>query len=263
MNIQEGNVAVITGAASGIGFALCKELAARSARLVMADINEELLQQSASEIGGEDRVVARRCDVSLADDVAALRTCALDAFGRVDMIVNNAGVVLPFRPMWEHGDKDWDWLLRINLSGVINGIRAFVPGFVAQGSGHVVNTASMAGVTVIPFNGVYNASKHAVVSLTETLAAELAQRAPGVHATVVCPGLVPTGIGAKGPPNSTLSRKAIAPEAVPHTIDVALAAARIIAGVEADKVYVFTNPGARERIEARFSGIRNAMEEWN
>jgi len=263
MKIVEGQVAVVTGAASGIGFALCQALAARGVRLVMADVNKELLETAASGIGA-DRAVTFAGDVSKVDDVAGCRAAALDAFQRVDFVFNNAGVVLPFRPMWEHSAEDWDWLLGINLWGVIHGIRTFVPDFVRQGSGHIVNTASMAGVSVLPFNGVYNASKHAVVSLTETLAGELAQRAPGVHASVVCPGLVPTRIAPRGTqPAQALSRAVVAPEAGSNTVTAGEAASRIVAGIEADSTYIFTNPGSRTRIEQRFNGIREALEDWH
>lgn len=260
MKIESGQVAVVTGAAFGIGLALCEALANRGVRLVIADVAEERLQEAAERLGAMIPAIACRCDVSNADDVATLRTAALDAFGRIDLVFNNAGVVLAFKPMWEHAADDWDWLMGINLGGVINGIRTFVPDLVRQNSGHVVNTASMAGVTVLPFNGVYNASKHAVVSLTETLAAELAQRAPGVHATVVCPGLVPTGITPRGAPDPLLTRESVASGAQNYTITAEQAAREILSAVEADQVYVFTNQGARERIEARFSEIREALE---
>jgi NAD(P)-dependent dehydrogenase (short-subunit alcohol dehydrogenase family) len=263
VEIKEGQVAVVTGAASGIGFALSDALAARGARLVMADINEELLRDSAARINRKSAAVAVCGDVSRAEDVAALRAKALEAFGRVDLVVNNAGVVLPFVPMWEHSLDDWQWLMGINLWGVIHGIRTFVPDLIAQGSGHIVNTASMAGVSVIPFNGVYNASKHAVVSLTETLAGELAQRAPGVHATVVCPGLVPTRIAPRGVTRAAVESQRPVARAENYAITAEEAAARIVAGVEQNLTYVFTNPGSSALIEARFAEIRHAFQPWN
>jgi NAD(P)-dependent dehydrogenase (short-subunit alcohol dehydrogenase family) len=263
MKIEEGQVAIVTGAASGIGRKLCAELAGRGVRLVMADIDRERLDAAVAEIGAISPAVAQPCNVSQDADIVALRANALAAFGRIDLVFNNAGVVLPFRPMWEHSADDWEWLMGINLRSVVHGIRTFVPDMVSQGSGHIINTASMAGVSVLPFNGPYNAAKHAVVSLTETLAAELAQQAPGVRATVVCPGRVPTRIGSKGPDNGTAPRSPLAPGAEANTIDVALAVARIIGGIEADKVYIFTHPGSRERIAARFAGVRDGLEAWN
>jgi NADP-dependent 3-hydroxy acid dehydrogenase YdfG len=260
MKIESGQVAVVTGAASGIGLALCEALAARGARLAMADLAEDLLREAVDRLGATTAAIACRCDVANGDDVAALRRAALDAFGRIDLVFNNAGVVLAFKPMWEHAAEDWDWLMGVNLGGVINGIRTFVPDLVRQNSGHIINTASMAGVSILPFNGVYNASKHAVVSLTETLAAELAQRAPGVHATVVCPGLVPTRVKARGTPDPMLTRDNVASGAQNFTITAEQAASEILAAIEADQVYVFTNQGARERIEERFNCIRNALE---
>src|SRR4051812_35871630 len=198
MKISEGQVAVITGAASGIGLGICKALAERGVHLVLADVDAARLDAAAAEVQASEAPLVQRCDVSIAGDVGALAEAALSRFGRIDLAFNNAGVVLPFKPMWEHGAEDWDWLLGINLWGVIYGIRAFVPPMVKQGSGHIVNTASMAGMTVLPFNGVYNASKHAVVSLTETLAEEFRQRVPGVRASVVSPGLVPTAAAPRG-----------------------------------------------------------------
>jgi NADP-dependent 3-hydroxy acid dehydrogenase YdfG len=260
MQIVEGQTAVVTGAASGIGFAVCEMLAARGVRLVMADINEELLKESASLIAKAVAPVIYPCDVSRREQVGALRDLALGRFGQIDLLFNNAGVVLPFKPMWEHDPNDWEWLLGINLWGVIYGIHAFVPDMVARNSGHIVNTASMAGVSILPFNGVYNASKHAVVSLTETLAGELAQRAPNVRATVVCPGLVATRIAPRGSKPTDVTRAAVAPDSERNIMTAAAAAKRILLGVEADEIYVFTNPGSCERIVSRFSGIREALK---
>jgi NADP-dependent 3-hydroxy acid dehydrogenase YdfG len=261
MKIETGIVAVVTGAASGIGYAVCEALAARGVQLVMADINDDLLQVSMQRLAACTSVIGCRCDVANSEDVAALRIAALESFGRIDLVFNNAGVVLAFKPMWEHELANWEWLLGINLGGVINGIRTFVPDMVLRNRGHIVNTASMAGVTVLPFNGPYNASKHAVVSLTETLAGELAQRAPGVHATVVCPGLVPTGVTPRGKADPALSRAVIAGGAQNYTITAEQAATEILAAIEADQVYVFTNQGSRERIQQRFDGILEALRE--
>ena len=258
MRLSEGQVAVVTGAASGIGLGLCKALAARGVRLVLADVDAARLDAAAAEIEAADAPLAQRCDVAIAGDVGALADAALSRFGRIDLAFNNAGVVLPFKPMWEHGAEDWEWLLGINLWGVIYGIQTFVPLMVEQGSGHIVNTASMAGMTILPFNGVYNASKHAIVSLTETLAEELRQRAPGVRTSVVCPGLVPTAAAPRGGP-AAISRASVAPGAEKNTISLTEAVTRIIAGVERDDVYIFTNAGSRQRIEARFAGILAAL----
>ena len=133
-------------------------------------------------------------DVRSADQVAALAAVTLEQFGRVDLVVNNAGVSAMPGPMWSYEVNDWEWVLSVNLWGVVHGVRAFVPHLVAQNSGHVVNTASMAGVSAGPCLGAYTTSKHAVVGLSESLAADLAIAAPGVGVTVVCPGQMLTNI---------------------------------------------------------------------
>jgi NAD(P)-dependent dehydrogenase (short-subunit alcohol dehydrogenase family) len=195
VKLSRGQVAVVTGAASGLGRALAEALAARGLDLVLADVEAAPLADAVAALEATGRsVIGVPTDVRFAAQVDALAATTLAQFGHVDVVCNNAGVVSLPAPMWEVQQNDWEWVLSVNLGGVINGIRAFVPHLVAQNSGHVVNTASMAGVSAGPGIGPYLASKHAVVALSEGLAMELGDAAPNVGVTVVCPGVVDTNI---------------------------------------------------------------------
>jgi NAD(P)-dependent dehydrogenase (short-subunit alcohol dehydrogenase family) len=194
MDELTGRVAVVTGGASGIGLAMAKRFAAAGMKVVLGDIEPGALDKAVAglqESGAE--AVGTVTDVSDYAQVEALRDRALDAFGAVHVVCNNAGVGGGGQ-MWECSLEDWRWVLGVNLWGVIHGVKAFVPLLVEQGEGHVVNTASMAGLTSPAFMGPYNVSKHGVVTLSETLYAELAAAAPGVGVSVVCPGWVKTNI---------------------------------------------------------------------
>ncbi len=194
MDDLEGKVAVVTGAASGIGRALADRWADSGMKVVLADVEEGPLDAARDELDarGAD-VLAVRTDVSDAAQVDALAAATLDHFGGVHLVCNNAGVG-GGGPMWEAGIEDWEWVLGVNLWGVIHGIRAFVPHLVAQDEGHVVNTASIAGFAYAPMMGPYNASKAAVVAISETLKAELALHGSNVGVSVLCPGWVNTRI---------------------------------------------------------------------
>jgi NAD(P)-dependent dehydrogenase (short-subunit alcohol dehydrogenase family) len=189
-----GKVAVITGGASGIGLAAARAFAAAGSSVVIADIEAEALATAEASLADAGPVLAVSCDVSDPAQVDALRDAAVERFGAVHIVCNNAGVSTG-GAVWTHTPEDWDWVLGVNLHGVVNGIRSFVPLFIEQGEGHVVNTASMAGLTSPPFMSIYNVSKHAVVTLSETLFAELQMSgASGVGVSVLCPGWVKTRI---------------------------------------------------------------------
>ena len=197
MKLETGQVVVVTGAASGLGLALAQSFAARGLDVVLSDVETGPLADAVATIEAMGAsAIGVPTDVRFAAQVDALAAATLGRFGRVDIVCNNAGVSSLPAPMWEVEHNDWEWVLSVNLWGVINGIRAFVPRLVAQNSGHVVNTASMAGISAGPGLGPYLASKHAVVALSEGLATELAQAAPNVGVTVVCPGQVITNIQA-------------------------------------------------------------------
>ncbi len=186
---------VITGAAGGIGRALAQACAAAGMRVVASDIDAGALEATVTELrAGGARVIGVRTDVARADEVEALAARAYAEFGAVHLVVNNAGVAVSGK-VWEHTVADWEWTLGVNLWGVIHGVRTFVPRMIAGGEpGHVVNVASMAGLTVNPLMGIYTVSKHAVVALTETLHHDLRMFAPALRASVVCPGWVATDI---------------------------------------------------------------------
>ena len=189
------NVAVITGAASGIGRGLAERFAAEGMKVVLADVEETALAELEAGLKAKGATVLTvRTDVSNATEVENLAARTLDVFGAVHILCNNAGVVCS-RPVWEHTLADWEWVLGVNLWGVIHGIRAFVPHMLAQGDEcHIVNTASILGLVGGSGEGIYKVSKHGVVALSETLAAELAQKEANIQVHVLCPGWVRTGI---------------------------------------------------------------------
>ncbi|MDO7833424.1 SDR family NAD(P)-dependent oxidoreductase [Sphingobium sp. HBC34] len=245
MKISTGQVAVVTGAASGIGRGLATRFAELGLRLVLADLDEDRLADAAADCArdGVD-VVAQRTNVADAGEVERLRDVALARFGQVDILCNNAGIVSPFRPMWDNPLVDWQRVIDVNLWGVIHGIRSFVPAMVAAGRGHVVNTASMAGLIVVPSNGIYNATKHAVVSLSETLEADLKAAGHDVGVTVLCPGLVDTAMN--GDPSMAVPVPSGALFLKPADV-----ARQLVSAIERNQLYLATNPGSDMLIRAR------------
>ncbi len=187
--------AVITGAASGIGLELARRAAAEGMNLVLADIEAAKLDAAAATLNlPAERLLLQKTDVSREDEVAALATAAFARFGGVHLLCNNAGVGLT-RVTWEHSTADWEWVLGVNLWSVIHGIHHFLPKMLEQGDeGHIVNTASVAGLLSTPGMAAYNVSKHGVVTLSETLYGELAAAQAKVGVSVLCPAWVPTAI---------------------------------------------------------------------
>ncbi|HGY9627961.1 SDR family NAD(P)-dependent oxidoreductase [Pseudomonas juntendi] len=190
-----GQVAVITGAASGIGRGLAEHAAQLGLRLVLADVDERSLVALAASLQGQGAdVLACVTDVGDAEQVARLRDAAVARFGGVDLLFNNAGV-MQTGYSWEIDAAQWQRMLDINLRGVINGVRCFVPLLLAQGRpAHVINTASLAGLISSPMLGPYNVTKQAVVALSETLHYELLQLGAPVSVSVLCPGPVASAI---------------------------------------------------------------------
>ena len=196
----KGKVAVVTGAASGIGRGMADRFAAEGMEVVLADVSDDALQAAESEMSEAGHtVLAVRTDVSRAEQVDALAARAVERFGAVHVVCNNAGVGSGGM-LWEQPIEDLEWVLNINLWGVIHGVRAFVPIMLKQGEeAHIVNTASMAGLLAGPMMGAYNISKFGVVALSETLQHELNAASGGkIGVSVLCPGFVNTNIGESG-----------------------------------------------------------------
>ncbi len=205
MEDLQGKVAVITGGASGIGRAVAERAAAEGMKIVLGDIEEGALAQAVDDLtaaGAE--AIGVVTDVADRASVEALRDRALDRFGAVHLVHNNAGIGLG-GPIWEVTEEDWRWILGVNLWGVIHGVATFTPLLIEQGEGHIVNTASIAGLIVAPFLGPYNATKQAVVAISETLFKDLQTVAAPVGVSVALPRLradahcgvrpEPTGLG--------------------------------------------------------------------
>ena len=190
-----GRVAVITGAASGFGREFARTAAARGMKLVLADIDAAGLEAVAAELtAAGSEVLAQRTDVSDAAALQALADATMARFGAVHLLFNNAGVAVGGF-VWEATEADWQWLMGVNLWSVIHGIRIFTPLMLAHGEpAHIVNTASAAGLISAPNMGVYNVTKHAVVTLSETLHRDLTFAKAKVGVSVLCPAFVPTGI---------------------------------------------------------------------
>ncbi len=191
-----GRTAVITGAGSGFGREFALIAARRSMQLVLADVQADALKATEALVrdAGAEKVICQLTDVSNAAQVDALASVTHDQFGPAQLLFNNAGVATGGL-MWEHDLADWEWVLGVNLMGVANGVRAFVPAMVSNGqAAHVINTASVAGLLSPPTMGVYNVSKQAVVGLSETLYHDLKMVKSPVGVSVLCPAFVPTGI---------------------------------------------------------------------
>jgi NAD(P)-dependent dehydrogenase (short-subunit alcohol dehydrogenase family) len=200
MNAFTGRTAVITGAASGFGLEASRIAARQGMNVVMADVMPEPLAQAAAQVEALGaQVLPFQLDVADAARVQALADATMQRFGAPAFVFNNAGVSVGGL-IWEHSLKDWEWIVGVNLMGVAHGVRVFTPLMLAAAQadpgyhGHIVNTASMAGLVNMPNQGAYNVTKHAVVSLSETLYQDLALVGERVHAHVLCPYFVPTGI---------------------------------------------------------------------
>ena len=191
-----GKVAVVSGGASGIGRAMAQRFLAAGMKVVIADVEEAALRGAELALGEKGgAVLGVVTDVARAEEVEALARRTLDAFGAVHILCNNAGVASDFAPVWDQTLENWQWVLGVNLWGVIHGIRAFVPTMLKQGGeAHIVNTASMAGLMSVPWFSAYHVSKHAVVTLSESLHYELELSGARVKVSVLCPGFVNTRI---------------------------------------------------------------------
>ncbi|MEO9968804.1 MAG: SDR family NAD(P)-dependent oxidoreductase [Hyphomonadaceae bacterium] len=260
MSNIDGTVAFVTGGGSGIGLAVAKALANRGASVMLADINADLLANAKSELDASGAKVATVvCDVS---DEAAMRNAAdatMDAFGAVNIIVNNAGVGMGGQPGKIDLD-DWRWIVDINLMGVVYGVEIFTPLIEKSGGGHIVNVASMAGHMAAPGMGPYNATKFAVVGYSESLAHDLSERKIGV--SVLCPGWVRTNIhksSAASPSGSALSEGdefSDIQSVIESGLDPSTVAEWTADCIEADRFYVFTHGSMKAFIEGRHAMVQ-------
>jgi NAD(P)-dependent dehydrogenase (short-subunit alcohol dehydrogenase family) len=266
MEKLEGKVAVITGAASGIGKAVALRAAAEGMKVVLADIEEGPLKEAAAEVGrGGAETVTVVADVSDGASVRELRDRALDAFGSVHLVHNNAGVG-GGGLIWEVPEPDWRWILGVNLWGVVHGVATFVPLFIEQGEGHVVNTASIAGLTTAPFLGPYNATKQAVVAISETLFKDLqAAGVSGVGVSVLCPGFVRTRIAESGrnrpawapepEAEGAESMRTVISDMIAGGISPETVAEKVLDAVRTNTFYIRTHPELDAAIATRFAEI--------
>ncbi|MCU1467394.1 MAG: short-chain alcohol dehydrogenase [Actinomycetia bacterium] len=198
MQDLNGKVAVVTGGASGIGNALARRFASEGAQVVVGDIEADALERAVAELRASGApAVGIVTDVTDPAQMQALGDAAVERFGGVHVFCNNAGVG-GGGLSWEMPLSTWEWVIGVNMWGVIHGVRTFVPLLMQQAEAHIVNTASVAGLVAAPFMGPYNASKHAVVAISETLHHELAMVAPQVKVSVLCPGWVNTKIAESG-----------------------------------------------------------------
>jgi NAD(P)-dependent dehydrogenase (short-subunit alcohol dehydrogenase family) len=271
----QGRTAVITGAASGFGLETSRLAARKGMNVVMTDVLEEPLAAAVGEVEALGaQVLPFRCDVRHAAEIEALGAATLARFGAPHLVFNNAGVGAGGL-IWEHTARDWDWVMGVNVMGVAHGVRVFTPMMLAAEkadpaySGHIVNTASMAGLVNMPNMGVYNVSKHAVVSLSETLYQDLRLVSDRVHAHVLAPYFVPTGIAhserARPEDAQEDGRKATTSQRVAQgLIEKAVAGGRITAAdvaqfvfdaLEADRFYIYSHPKALAPVGTRAEDI--------
>lgn len=258
MKELKGKVAAVTGAASGLGRAMALAFAAQGMRVALADVDEDGLQATLRHVEG----FAMRVDVSKATDVEAFAERTQRELAGIHVVCNNAGVALT-GAVWENTELDWEWVLGVNLRGVVNGVRAFTPRLLAQGEGHIVNTASVAGLICPPGMGAYSVSKHAVVALSEALHHDLRERGACVGVSVLCPAYVPTGIAEADrnrPLELGLSRKTPTDDTLKRAVaagrksadDVARA---VVDAVKAERFYILTHPAIKGAIRARMDDI--------
>lgn len=264
-----GKVAVITGAAEGIGKAIAEEAAARGMRLVLADIDGARLDATTSELRAKGADAdGMRTDVANAGQVDDLANLAFRRFGRVHLLVANAGVACA-KPAWETTPADWEWVMGVNLYGLTHALRAFLPRMLAgEEEGHVVATASMAGLLSLPGMAAYNASKHAVVTVMEGLHHDLALRRSKIRAAVLCPGWVKTRIAVSERNRTvgemtrpeTLDPVAVrvagsVQQAIAKGIEPQDAARKLFAALAKGRFYILTHGNSRAGLKVRLEDI--------
>jgi NAD(P)-dependent dehydrogenase (short-subunit alcohol dehydrogenase family) len=261
----DGAVAVVTGGASGIGRGIAEQLISEGARVAIADIEKVAVEKTAAEIGALPLVA----DVSRLDDVQSLADSVLAEFGRVDIVVNNAGVG-PFGRIADLTIADWRWIIDVNLFGVIHGVHVFLPLLEANPQGgHIVNTSSMAAFTPLPTLGSYAVTKFGVSALTEVLQAELAAAGSRVHATLLAPGSVRTSIAQSSRNRPADSGGALKDAEIglefsnsSRWLEPREVGQVVTRAIVNDDAYALTHPDRWPAVEARFDRIREAFHKY-
>ncbi|MEI7885947.1 MAG: SDR family NAD(P)-dependent oxidoreductase [Actinomycetes bacterium] len=272
----EGKVAVVTGAASGIGKALATAFAEVGMRIVLADVESAALEIAAEELRSQGAdVFAVTADVAKAADVDRIGTAAMDVFGALHVACNNAGVS-GGGLSWEIDLETWRWILDVDLWGVIHGVHTFTPLIIASGGGHIVNTASMAGLTSNPGMSPYNVAKHGVVTLSETLSVELQMTHPEVGVSVLCPGWVRTRINESERNRPDLSGGVVMEETdegllamremvntwIAEGLQPAHVASLVIDAMRENRFYVLTHPEWQGMIQDRIDRMLSGANPW-
>ncbi|HSI49118.1 MAG TPA: SDR family oxidoreductase [Ideonella sp.] len=275
MKTFQGRTAVITGAGSGFGLEASRIAAREGMRIVMADVQQDALDKAVAEVRGLGaEVLPFQLDVAKAERVEAMGAATLETFGAPHFVFNNAGVGAGGL-IWEHTLKDWEWVVGVNLMGVAHGVRVFTPMMLEAAKadpsyeGHIVNTASMAGMLNAPNMGVYNVTKHAVVAMSETLYQDLALVTDQIGASVLCPYFVPTGIhqsernrpadfndGDHKPTRSQLIAQAMSDKAVTSgKLTAAQVAEWVFEAMRKRQFYIFSHPHALGGVQMRMEDI--------
>jgi NAD(P)-dependent dehydrogenase (short-subunit alcohol dehydrogenase family) len=259
MDDLRGKVAVITGGASGIGRALAERFAAEGMKIVIADIDEVAMRAVEVQLAeGGTEVLTQVCDTSLEAEVQALADAAMSRFGGAHVLCNNAGVIGK-GDAWRSPIAVWDWVIGINLYGVIHGIRAFLPIMEDQGEGHIVNTASMAGLVALPGAAPYNVTKTGVVALSEGLYLELTATGSPVRVSALCPGFVKTNLakgqkwterlgsepGAAQTPMAQMMDAVLA-QGVEEGIEATDVADQVVDAIRTERFWILTHPEMRQ-----------------
>jgi NAD(P)-dependent dehydrogenase (short-subunit alcohol dehydrogenase family) len=262
MNELSGKVAAVTGAASGLGRAMALAFASEGMDLALADVDEPGLKNTGDLVSSHGvKTYAMRVDVSKQDQVDEFAARAVAKLKAVHLVCNNAGVAVS-GAAWENSSAEWQWILGVNLWGAVHGVRAFAPRLIAQDEGHIVNTASVAGLISPPGMGAYCVTKHAVVALSESLHHDLRERGSRVGVSVLCPAYVPTGIAdSRFSEPVVKSKERLAKEAALRKAvaagklsadDVARA---VVAAVKENRFYILTHPAIKGAVRARMEDV--------
>jgi NAD(P)-dependent dehydrogenase (short-subunit alcohol dehydrogenase family) len=269
----QGKTAVLTGAGSGFGLECARIGAARGMKLVLVDVQQDALDRAEAELtamGAE--VLTRKVDVSSAEQMEGLAAAVQQRFGAPHLVFNNAGVISNGL-VWESSVSDWEWVLGVNLWGVVHGVRVFAPMMLEAAArdpayfGHIVNTSSMAGLLTPPNMGIYNTAKAAVVSLTETLFQDLNLVTEQIGTSLLCPYFVPTGITSsqRNRPKSLIANKPTASQMIGQAMtEKAVKSGKVTAmdvakkvfdAVSSNQFYIFSHPGALGNVRSRMESI--------